>query len=177
MCFVSARTTATTRPGASTAWQTEIERDENTGSEYREARQDINCLKRKLDTIAYSRPPGQPRWCRLLGHPVLPQGPQSDSPKVCPQCLREKGSLRRHWDLALMVACPVHQCSLASSCPECGVVYVWFRRGLLELRCGVTVRCDCPRYRMLSKSGRHHPKKCYVFSIRREQSMSLPRIN
>jgi transcriptional regulator with XRE-family HTH domain len=96
----------------------------------------INWPEEKLDTIAYSAPPGQPRWCRLLGHPVLPQDLNLTHPRFCPQCLREKGFLEAHWDLALMVACPVHQCSLASSCPECGRRLRWFRRGLLECECG-----------------------------------------
>jgi transcriptional regulator with XRE-family HTH domain len=35
-----------------------------------------------------------------------------------------------------MVACPVHQCLLASSCPQCGRRLRWFRHGLLECECG-----------------------------------------
>lgn len=90
----------------------------------------------KLDTIAYSAPSGQPRWCRLLGHPVLPQDLNLSHPRFCPQCVREKGFLEAHWDLALMVACPIHRCLLVSSCPECGRRLRWFRHGLLECECG-----------------------------------------
>jgi hypothetical protein len=90
----------------------------------------------KLDAIAYSAPPGQPRWARLLGHPVLPQDLSLTRPRFCPQCVRERGFLEAHWDLTLMVACPVHRCLLASSCSKCGRRLRWFRRGLLECECG-----------------------------------------
>lgn len=90
----------------------------------------------KLDAIAYSAPPGQPRWSRLLGHPVLPRDLNLRRPRFCPQCVREKSFLEAHWDLGLMVVCPIHRCTLISSCPQCGCVLRWFRRGLLECECG-----------------------------------------
>jgi hypothetical protein len=97
----------------------------------------------KLDAIAYSAPHGQPRWARLLGHPVLPQDLSLTRPRFCPRCVREKGFLEAHWDLALMVACPVHQCLLAASCPQCGHHLRWFRHGLLECECGGDLsNCD-----------------------------------
>ena len=103
----------------------------------------MNWPQEKLDTIAYSAPAGQPRWSRLLGNPVLPQDLNLTHPRFCPQCAREKGFLEAHWDLALMVACPVHQCSLAASCPQCGRHLRWFRRGLLECDCGGELsNCD-----------------------------------
>ena len=104
-----------------------------------------NWPQEKLDAIAYSAPAGQPRWCRLLGHPVLPQDLNLNHPRFCPQCVREKGFLEAHWDLALMVACPVHRCVLTSSCPSCGRRMRWFRHGLLECECGgELLRCDLP---------------------------------
>src|ERR1700722_10047319 len=102
-----------------------------------------NWPQEKLDLIAYSAPAGQPRWCRLLGHPVLPQDLNLTHPRFCPQCTREKGFLEAHWDLALMVACPAHRCSLVSCCPQCGRRLRWFRRGLLECECGGDLsNCD-----------------------------------
>jgi hypothetical protein len=95
-----------------------------------------NWPEEKLDAIAYSAPPGQPRWSRLLGHPLLPQDLNLSHPRFCPQCVREKGFLEAHWDLALMVACPIHRCLLVSSCPECGHRLRWFRHGLFECECG-----------------------------------------
>jgi hypothetical protein len=95
-----------------------------------------NWPSEKLDAIAYSAPPGQPRSSRLLGLPVLPQELNLTHPRFCPRCVREKGFLEAHWDLALMVACPVHRCLLISSCPQCGHRLRWFRHGLLECECG-----------------------------------------
>jgi len=104
-----------------------------------------NWPQEMLDLIAYSAPAGQPRWCRLLGHPVLPQDLNLSHPRFCPQCVREKGFLEAHWDLALMVACPVHECLLVSSCPKCGRRLRRFRRGLLECECGGDLSvCDLP---------------------------------
>lgn len=95
-----------------------------------------NWPQEKLDTIAYSAPAGQRRWSRLLGNPVLPQDLNLSHPRFCPQCLCEKGFLEAHWDLALMIACPAHRCSLVSCCPQCGRRLRWFRRGVLECGCG-----------------------------------------
>jgi hypothetical protein len=44
----------------------------------------------QLDAIAYSAPHGQPRWSRLLRHPVLRQDLNLTHPQFCPQCAREK---------------------------------------------------------------------------------------
>ena len=97
----------------------------------------------ELDAIAYSAPTGQPRWSRLLGHPILPQDLRLTRPRFCPQCVRERDFLEAHWDLALMLACPVHRCSLVSFCSQCGRRLRWFRRGLLECECsGDLSNCD-----------------------------------
>jgi hypothetical protein len=60
----------------------------------------------KLDVIAYSAPPDNRGGLGLLGHPVLPQDLNLTHPRFCPHCVRERGFLEAHWDLALMVACP-----------------------------------------------------------------------
>lgn len=95
-----------------------------------------NWPQQKLDAIAYSAPAGRPRWSRLLGHPVLPQDLNLTYPRICPQCVREKGIIEAHWDLALMVACPIHTCLALSTCPKCGDALKRFRPGLLECKCG-----------------------------------------
>jgi len=89
-----------------------------------------------LDTIAYSSPVGLPRWSRLLGHPVLPQDLNLTHPQFCPLCVRERGFLEAHWELSLMEACPVHQCSLLRFCPVCNRRIRWLRPGLLVCDCG-----------------------------------------
>ncbi len=102
-----------------------------------------NWPEEKLDAIAQPAPCGQRRWSRLLGQPVLPQDLNLTHPRFCPQCVREKGFLEAHWDLTLMVGCPVHRCALTSSCKACGRRLRWFRHGLLECECGIELfSCD-----------------------------------
>lgn len=40
-------------------------------------------------------------------------------PKVCPKCLAESGYSLRIWDCSLVTACPIHECMLLDTCPEC----------------------------------------------------------
>ncbi|MGO9515716.1 MAG: hypothetical protein ACLPND_01595 [Candidatus Korobacteraceae bacterium] len=61
-------------------------------------------------------------------------------PKLCPECVAEKGFIEAHFDLALMTGCPVHSWSLLSRCPGCMEPLRWFRPGLLECDCGASVR-------------------------------------
>jgi hypothetical protein len=98
-----------------------------------------------LDAIAYSAPVGRPRWSRLLGQNLLPTDLDLARPRFCPQCVREKGYLEAHWDLDLMIGCPVHRRVASSSCPKCGERLRWFRRGLLVCECeGDLSKCDPP---------------------------------
>jgi hypothetical protein len=93
----------------------------------------------ELDAIAYSAPNGHPRWCRILGHPVVLGDVDLHAPKFCPRCVEEKGFIEAHWDLTLMVACPVHRCSSISRCRKCEEPLRWFRPGLLECECKARV--------------------------------------
>lgn len=93
----------------------------------------------ELDAIAYSAPEGHPRWCRILGHPVVLGDVDLHAPKFCPRCVEEKGFIEAHWDLTLMVACPIHRCLLISRCPKCEKSLRWFRPGLLECECEAQV--------------------------------------
>src|SRR5580698_10502863 len=61
-----------------------------------------NRPKSELELIAYSSPPGQPRWARLLGHPLVPTELSITDPKFCPQCVAEMGFVEAHWHLSLM---------------------------------------------------------------------------
>jgi hypothetical protein len=60
-------------------------------------------------------------------------------PRICPLCIREKGVIEAHWDLVFMTACPVHCGRALSKCESCQKPLNWFRRGLLECRCGATL--------------------------------------
>jgi len=90
----------------------------------------------ELDDIAFAQSAKHQRWSRLLGHRLAPTDLNVTKPKLCPQCVSEKGFIEAHWHLELMVACPMHQCLALSTCPKCGTRLSWFRPGLLECRCG-----------------------------------------
>jgi hypothetical protein len=61
--------------------------------------------------------------------------------------LQEEGYVQSHWDLAYMVACPVHHRPAMSHCPGCKSPLSWFRRGLLVCRCGARL-LDTPLARL-----------------------------
>jgi TniQ len=90
----------------------------------------------QLDEIAFAPSANHSRSARLLGHLLVPTDLGLTNPKVCPQCIAEKGFIEAHWHLELMVACPIHHRSALSTCPKCGKRLSWFRPGLLECKCG-----------------------------------------
>jgi len=99
----------------------------------------------ELQSISYRWPGDHPRFCRLLGHPLTPWELVGARPKLCPECVAEKGFIEAHFDLALMTGCPVHRRSLLSRCPRCMKPLRWFRPGLLECDCGASLRnADLP---------------------------------
>ena len=90
----------------------------------------------QLDEIAFAPLANHSRSTRLLGHLLVPTDLGLNNPKLCPQCIAEKGFIEAHWHLELMVACPIHHRSALSTCPKCGKHLSWFRPGLLECKCG-----------------------------------------
>lgn len=95
-----------------------------------------NLPSARLDIMAHSAPPGQPCWSRLLGHPLLANDLNLTRSRICPRCVLETGIIEAHWELKLMVACPIHRCLALSLCPKCGGPLSWFRPGLLQCKCG-----------------------------------------
>lgn len=59
--------------------------------------------------------------------------------RVCLGCLEESGYCRVDWDFALVTACPVHGCSLATACHHCGSRLTWNRPAM-----GVCGACRHP---------------------------------
>jgi hypothetical protein len=59
-------------------------------------------------------------------------------PKVCPKCLAESGYSRRIWDCSLVTACPIHECVLLDTCPDCRRRIKCVRDRLCVCSCG----CD-----------------------------------
>ncbi len=104
-----------------------------------------NRPQNELQSISYRWPGDRPRSCRLLGHLLTPWELAVTRPKLCPECVAEKGFIEAHFDLALMTGCPVHRRSLLSRCPGCTKALRWFRPGLLECHCGASLRnADLP---------------------------------
>lgn len=56
-------------------------------------------------------------------------------PKVCPECLRRSGYLKKVWEFALVTACPLHKCLLLDVCPNCEQPISWIRRRISFCRC------------------------------------------
>src|SRR5271157_4678971 len=94
----------------------------------------------ELQSISCRWPGDHQRSCRLLGHLLTPWELVVTRPKLCPECVMEKGFIEAHFDLALMTGCPVHRRSLLSRCPGCMNPLRWFRPGLLECHCGASLR-------------------------------------
>jgi|SRR6266850_486184 len=59
-------------------------------------------------------------------------------PKVCPKCLTESGYSLRIWDCSLVTTCPIHECVLLDTCPDCKRRIKCVRNKLSVCSCG----CD-----------------------------------
>jgi len=94
----------------------------------------------ELSQIAFAPPAERPRWCRLLGHDLVPTDLSMTAATFCPQCTLERGFIEAHWHIRLMIGCPIHACRLSPDCPGCGKRIRWFRPGLLECACGFDLR-------------------------------------
>ena len=97
-----------------------------------------------LDHLAYHAidEKGQ-REYRLLGHGLgrgLSFEPlRQTRPALCPHCVAESGFIDAFFDLRLAVACPRHRSMLVAECPTCREPLTWFRRGLLQCKCGASL--------------------------------------
>jgi hypothetical protein len=89
-----------------------------------------------LQAISYQTAGRYSSRVRLLGHEVNPKHLLFTTAKLCPECVAEKGFIEAHWDLKLMVGCPVHRHLAARVCPHCNKPLRSLRPGLLECGCG-----------------------------------------
>ncbi|RZU40778.1 TniQ protein [Edaphobacter modestus] len=62
-----------------------------------------------LHAISYQTAGRYSSRVRLLGQEVNPKHLLFTTAKVCPECVAEKKFIEAHWDLKLMVGCPVHR--------------------------------------------------------------------
>jgi hypothetical protein len=115
----------------------------STGMKVAKLARVCNLPQNELQSISYRWPGDHLRSCRLLGHLLTPWELVVARPKLCPECVAEKGFIEAHFDLALMAGCPVHRRSLLCRCPGCMNPLRWFRPGLLECRCGTSLQNVC----------------------------------
>ena len=76
--------------------------------------------------------------CQLLGQCINSANLQSQQSKVCPECVKDKGFIEAHFDLAVMIACPAHG-KLVTHCTHCSAAIQWKRPGLLKCQCGAAL--------------------------------------
>ncbi len=81
--------------------------------------------------------------CFILSNPVFDTSLSLRPPKICPACVQEKGFIEAHFDLKLMVGCPIHRRELLNMCPECKEELSWSRPGLLHCKCGAQFSGCC----------------------------------
>jgi hypothetical protein len=93
-----------------------------------------NCQVADLRALGYSDP--HSKHSCLLGHRLYPTDLNLRSPRICPECIQDRGFIEAHWDLMFMIGCPVHACRAVSLCFACGEPIRWFRQGLLRCHCG-----------------------------------------
>ena len=81
--------------------------------------------------------------CTILDDPIdatfAPGGESTLIARLCPLCVKEMGYIQAHWELALMTACPRHQCLGLSICPVCTRQLHWDRPAVLTCECGASL--------------------------------------
>lgn len=98
-----------------------------------------NTTKKALTKIGY-KSGHQRTQTRLLGHKIRPHDLRLTKPQICVFCIEDRRFIEAHFDLAIMVACPVHRIKLVSSCHQCNEPLTWLRPDLLECRCGAQLK-------------------------------------
>lgn len=75
-----------------------------------------------------------------MEHVLRPCDLRLESPRICPECINQFGFIEAHFDLSVMIACPIHRKQLLSLCRRCNKSLSWYRPGLLECDCGASLR-------------------------------------
>jgi hypothetical protein len=71
----------------------------------------------------------------VFGSPVPQYMIRLSYPKICPECLRETGYIRKLWELSPITTCPLHRCLLLDECPNCRKRLTWSRPEIGRCRC------------------------------------------
>jgi hypothetical protein len=94
--------------------------------------------------IALSYPPVDESISRrrniFSGYPVPKYIINLRHPRICPGCLSDSAYCWMAWDMALVTACPIHECMLIDQCPGCKQNLGWVRKRLSICRCGLDWR-------------------------------------
>ena len=80
-----------------------------------------------LNRMLYPASSDDGKMVSFMGHRIEKISLPMARPRICPQCLKEKNYIRQMWDLGLVTCCPVHNCMLIDSCPQCGKRLTWYR--------------------------------------------------
>lgn len=93
-----------------------------------------------LQRLTYRTAQDRSSSLKILDHDL---GKHTKSPPLrtkhsafCVSCAKEDGYIDAFWDLGTALACPKHECSVLSHCPECHAKLTWFRPGILKCACG-----------------------------------------
>jgi hypothetical protein len=93
----------------------------------------------ELDRLGYRNEDAR-RSYQLLGNPVSITDIDPENPKLCLHCVGELKYIEAHWDLTLMVGCPVHDRWSTVMCMTCDSKLGLYRPGLKRCQCGVELK-------------------------------------
>jgi hypothetical protein len=99
----------------------------------------VGCKGHYLEEISYCLD-RMSRSYTLLGHPISATDIEPDRPKLCVECVQDKGFVEAHWDLVVMIACPIHATWACQRCLSCGQNLGLYRPGLLKCSCGSSLQ-------------------------------------
>lgn len=72
----------------------------------------------------------------LLGNKVQKEYFRINSPKICPDCIRENKYISARWDIEPMNVCHIHKRHLISYCHDCSKGLTWYRNGMVNCKNG-----------------------------------------
>lgn len=104
----------------------------------------FNLSLTEMTKLGYRKPLGSPsaKHIWLHNHQLPTYFLNIKLPKICTECIVERGFTESFWDLKHAIACPKHNRYLLTTCPYCKKHLSWFRPGLLTCKCG----CDLSQH-------------------------------
>jgi len=90
----------------------------------------------KLDRLSQSKG----RYVEIMGHSIFSIFTSCKNPRVCLQCIQERGFVEGFYELKYAVACPKHHIKTITSCHKCSKTLKWHRFGLTRCNCGAELK-------------------------------------